>query len=393
MIFNTLVYFLLFLLPAAYLFRKAPLGIRPWIIAFSGSAFFIYFSLTTVGGKAGALCLLLILWQSVCTVLLCRQGSRLCRLVVAQAILILFLFKYLNFAGALVFGAPEHSPFYWRDAFLPLGISFFTFEFIHYAVDCMKGKLKPASFRDFLAFILFFPTMVAGPIKRYQDFEPKMLAPSCDWPLDFNRGITRILVGLVKKFAVADLLTSVTDHLNRQDIALASGRGVLLLWLLAYGIKIYFDFSAYSDIAIGSARLFGIKVPENFDWPYFRTNISEFWRHWHMSLYFWLIDYIFIPLGGSRVRPVLVYRNLFIVMLASGLWHGAALHFVAWGLWHAVLLSVHRLWSSQRGLPVGRWYTVLSSWALTFTTVNFGWLFFAMDFPTATAFLQRLAHG
>ncbi len=393
MIFNTLVYFALFLLPAVILFRVVSPAIRPWIIAFSGSAFFIYFSLTTVGGKAGAFCLLLILWQSVCSVYLCKPGSRLCWFVVAQAVLILFFFKYLNFAGSLVFGSPKRSPFYWRDAFLPLGISFFTFEFIHYAVDCLKGKLKPASLPDFLAFVLFYPTMVAGPIKRYQDFEPKMLAPSRDWPLDFNRGVTRILVGLVKKFAVADLLTSVTDHLNRHDIAQAHGRGILLCWLFAYGIKIYFDFSAYSDIAIGSARLFGIRVPENFDWPYFRRNISEFWRHWHMSLYSWLIDYIFIPLGGSRVKPILVYRNLFLVMLASGIWHGAALHFVAWGLWHAVLLSVHRLWTSYVKTPANRWYVVLSSWALTFISVNFGWVFFAMDFPTATAFLLRLARG
>ena len=132
--------------------------------------------------------------------------------------------------------------------------------------------------------IFFFPTMVAGPIKRYQDFIPCLRNPSTDWAMDWNRGITRILIGLVKKFAVADLLTSLTNHLNRTDIAQAE-RWALPLWLFAYGWKIYFDFSAYSDIAIGSGRLFGLKIPENFDWPYFRTNITEFWRHWHMSLY------------------------------------------------------------------------------------------------------------
>jgi alginate O-acetyltransferase complex protein AlgI len=119
-------------------------------------------------------------------------------------------------------------------------------------------------------------------------------------------------------------------------------------------MKIYFDFSAYSDIAIGSARLFGIKVPENFDWPYLRTNIAEFWRHWHMSLYKWLVDYVFIPLGGSRKNPPRVYLNVLITMFLSGLWHGAGLNFIVWGLWHGLLLAGHRLWSNSRGRQIGR---------------------------------------
>ena len=130
------------------------------------------------------------------------------------------------------------------------------------------------------------------------------------------------MFGLVKKFAIADLMTAFTDHLNRADIAVAR-RWVLPVWLLAYGVKIYFDFSGYSDIAIGSARLFGILVPENFNWPYFRTSIVTFWRCWHISLSAWLTDYVFIPLGGSRVSAGRVYLNLFVTMLVSGIWHGA----------------------------------------------------------------------
>src|SRR5437764_12541944 len=114
-------------------------------------------------------------------------------------------------------------------------------------------------------------------------------------------------------------------------------------------MKIYFVFSAYSDIAIGSARLFGIRVPENFDWPYARTNIAEFWRHWHMSLYKWLVDYVFIPLGGSRAGRPRVYLNVLITMFLSGLWHGAGLNFIVWGLWHGVLLAIHRVWTNWRG--------------------------------------------
>jgi len=203
------------------------------------------------------------------------------------------------------------------------------------------------------------------------------------------------------------LLTAFTNHLNHTDIA-AAQRWVLPIWLLAYGMKIYFDFSAYSDIAIGSARLFGIKVPENFDWPYLRTNISEFWRHWHMSLYKWLVDYVFIPLGGSRKNPPRVYLNVLITMFLSGLWHGAGLNFIVWGLWHGLLLAGHRLWSNWRqrhcmdipdsdeaggAVPSAPLLGKVANWLLTFILVNLGWAFFCMDLPTAVFFLRRLFLG
>ena len=236
--------------------------------------------------------------------------------------------------------------------------------------------------------------MIAGPIKRYQDFVPCLRAPSQEWSLDWSRGITRILVGLVKKFMIADFLTSLTDHLNHGDISLAP-RWLLVLWLFGYGWKIYFDFSAYSDIAIGSGRLFGIKIPENFDWPYFRLNISDFWRHWHISLYKWLIDYVFIPVGGSRGSLLFVARNTMIVMLVSGIWHGAGLNFVVWGMWHGILLITHRVWSSQIASKIAwpsSWQLPLrvSSWMLTYIFVNLGWAFFAMDINTALYFFSRL---
>jgi alginate O-acetyltransferase complex protein AlgI len=198
----------------------------------------------------------------------------------------------------------------------------------------------------------------------------------------------------VKKFAIADLMTAFTDHLNHADIARAE-RWVLPVWLLAFGIKIYFDFSAYSDIAIGSARLFGISVKENFDWPYFRTNIAHFWQHWHISLYRWLVDYVFIPLGGSRGSTAKIYRNVLLTMLLSGLWHGAGLNFLVWGLWHGALLCGHRLWSTWRGPQSAppSWPGRIAGWALTFVTVNLGWAFFVMDLRTATFFLRRLFLG
>jgi alginate O-acetyltransferase complex protein AlgI len=392
-IFNTFAYFVLFLVPAAIVFRLARPAAQPWICLGFGAGFFVFFSLTQIGGIAGACCLVIFIWESLFSRLY-RPGSVLCLVGIAQTILILIVFKYWNFLTGLMFAPWGHNPVYWPGAFLPLGISFFTFEFIHYAVDRYRGTTPAGSFGQYLAFILFFPTMVAGPIKRYQDFLPKLKTPSVAWPDDWDRGITRILAGLAKKFGLADLMTCFTNHLNHTDIALAQ-RWVLPFWLLAYGMKIYFDFSAYSDIAIGSARLFGIKVPENFDWPYLRTNIAEFWKHWHMSLYRWLVDYVFIPLGGSREAPPRVYLNVLITMLLSGLWHGAGLNFVVWGLWHGLLLVCHRLWSRFRGPPVadrwGGWN--LLSWGLTFVTVNLGWAFFCMDLPTALFFFRRLFLG
>ena len=457
MIFNTFAYFILFLIPAAILFRCARPAVRPWICATFGAAFFTFFSLTQVGGLAGAFCLLIFLWESLFSRLY-KKGSILCIIGIVQTLGFLVVFKYWNFLTGLLFKPGDHNPLAWSGAFLPLGISFFTFEFIHYAVDRYRGKTRAGKFSEYLAFILFFPTMVAGPIKRYQDFLPKLITPSRAWAHDWQQGFTRILAGLVKKFMVADLLTAFTNHLNREDIAQAQ-RWVLPLWLLAYGIKIYFDFSAYSDIAIGSARLFGIKVPENFDWPYLRTNIAEFWKHWHMSLYRWLVDYIFIPLGGSRVAAPRVYLNILITMFLSGLWHGAGLNFIAWGLWHGTLLVTHRLWTALRqgtlilvprtraslrlwpavatipgatphqaiptmlysqvaeagpspvapsetfetnvvqagdGITKNTNSTVpgkLLSWALTFVMVNIGWAFFCMDLPTCFFFFRRLLFG
>jgi len=387
MIFNTFEYFFWFLIPSAILFRLLPAPYKPGVCVAFGVAFFVYFSWVDLNGIAAAACILIFLWESIFSRLY-RPGSRWCLVGVVQAVLILVLFKYWNFLANLFVG-PGNS-FTWKNAFLPLGISFFTFEFIHYAIDRRQGKTEQGTFSEYLAFILFFPTMVAGPIKRFQDFLPKLRKPSLDAATDWRVGITRILCGLVKKFAIADFLTSVTVHLNKGDVE-AAPKWLLLLWLFAYGLKIYFDFSAYSDIAIGSARLFGLVVPENFDWPYFRRNIAEFWKHWHISLYRWLVDYLFIPMGGSRVVVPLIYRNILLTMLLSGLWHGAGLNFLVWGLWHGILLVIHRFWSKSRwGKTAPNRFGIVWRTLLTYVSVNLGWAFFCMDISTALLFFRKL---
>ena len=270
MIFNTFEYYLLFLFPAAIVFKFAARAMRPWVLIVSAGAFYIHFSLNGFGGVAGACCLTIFLWESAFSRLY-RPAAWICFVGVLQSVVFLAVFKYWNYLTGLVFSLSRTNPLHWRGAFLPLGISFFTFEFIHYAVDRYRGKTEAGALSEYLAFIMFFPTMVAGPIKRYEDFLPKLRVAEAN-AQDLKIGITRILTGLVKKFAIADLMTAFTVHLNADDIVKAN-RATLLLWIFAYGVKIYFDFAGYSDIAIGSARLFGLKVPENFDWPYFRTNI------------------------------------------------------------------------------------------------------------------------
>lgn len=394
MIFNTLAYYLCFLVPSAVLFRLLPQGRRAWCCVAFGFAFFIHFSWQLHGDWWGPACLGLLVWEGLFRNLY-RPGSRWCLAGIWISLLVLGAFKYWNFFTDAACGGSEANPLHWQGAFLPLGISFFTFEFIHYAHDRYRGRCPRGSVAEYFAFIFFFPTMVAGPIKRFQDFLPCLREPSTDWVTDWNRGVTRILCGLAKKFVLADFLTSLSDHLNREDISVAP-RWALLLWLFGYGWKIYLDFSAYSDIAIGSGRLFGIRIPENFNWPYLATNIADFWKRWHISLYQWLVDYVFIPLGGSRRGQATTLRNIVVVMLVSGLWHGAALHFVLWGAWHACLLALHRLWSAAPvAQRLGGRSTAWSclSWAVTYSLVNLGWALFVLDTPTALLFFQRLLGG
>ncbi len=392
MIFNTWDYYLLFLLPASIVFRMTHPAIRPWILASTGCFFFTYFSYTQLGGAVGAACLLIFLWESFVSRFY-KPNSWICILGVVQTVLFLAVFKYRNFLSGIVWHNAADNPLYWKNAFLPLGISFFTFEFLHYAWDRYRGKTETGTLGEYMAFILFFPTMVAGPIKRYQDFLPKLRAVSSEWLVDWHRGITRILTGLVKKFAIADLLTAYTNHLNIADISVAN-RAILPLWLLAYGLKIYTDFSAYSDIAIGSARLFGIRVPENFDWPYLQTNITDFWRQWHMSLSSWLLDYIYIPLGGSRVSVPRICVNLLVTMFISGLWHGAGYNFILWGLLHGFMLAVHRWWRHRPdAIPSTSRVVHFGCGLFTFVCVNLAWAFFCMDLRTALFFFTKLIRG
>lgn len=225
---------------------------------------------------------------------------------------------------------------------LPLGISFFVFEFIHYLVDVYRGNQALNSWLKFAIFASFFPSQIAGPIKRYQDFVEKLEAPAPLSKALFYEAMTLIMQGLFKKVAIADPLGNIIAPAYASSHAL----GALDAGIAAFGfsIQIFCDFSGYTDIGRGSALLLGIRLPRNFDLPYIAQDIGQFWRRWHMSLSFWIRDYVYIPLGGSRSSYWRNQWNLFLTMSICGLWHGAAWQFIAWGSVHGLALIVNRQW-------------------------------------------------
>ena len=254
---------------------------------------------------------------------------------------------------------------------LPIGISFFTFQAISYLVDVYRREVSQAgSYGEFATYHSLFPQLVAGPIVRYRELKSEML----DRPIDrlaLTEGAYRFCLGLGKKIVIADNLATVADAM----FALPAGElGCPHAWLgiLCYSLQIYFDFSGYSDMAIGLGRLLGFHFPENFDQPYRSANITEFWRRWHMTLSRWFRDYVYIPLGGNRRGNLRTFAHLWIVFLLCGLWHGAGLTFVVWGLYHGLLLIIERVADTQlRWRPSGP-----LGIAASFVLVTIGWVFF-----------------
>ncbi len=283
----------------------------------------------------------------------------------------------------------------------PLGLSFITFGIIHYFVAVYRGA-KPQGLRDFSLYVSFFPTVTLGPIKLYEPFDEDLHAqrrPSGD---DVAYAVWRITAGLAKKLVLAETLFPLVKPLYTPNVP---STAALIVAIYAYGLRLYFDFSGYSDIAIGVSRLFGFKIIENFNWPYVRRNLSEFWRTWHASLTRFITQYIYIPLGGSRRGELNRARNVLVAFLASGLWHGAAWHYVAWGAWHGIGLVVHRQWirltdalkvrypSLQRAADhrVGKSLAYLAGWAITLNYVMLGWVLFALPLRQAVGVYQDIA--
>jgi len=309
---------------------------------------------------------------------------------------ILAYFKYAAFVADtlnILLRPLLHSQLSVPKLFIPIGISYFTFKMIHYVIDSYKGKIESHRIADFLNYIFFFPILVSGPIERFQPFLSQLRAGQGFAMANIYAGLPRIVGGLFKKLVLADTLAA-TAMLLQQP-----GLDPWQYWLasFAYTFQLYFDFSGYSDMAIGISRLFGLTIMENFDWPYLASDISSFWKRWHMSLTGWFRDYLFIPLGGSRGTLGLIIRNTFIVMAVTGLWHGAGWHFVFWGLYHAVGLVALRLYRkfllpglSVRSSFFGSRPARAAGVFLTFNFVNIGWIFFSCDASRSVYVIQHL---
>ena len=278
---------------------------------------------------------------------------------------ILFLFKYLGFAASL-FGLSAPA------LMLPIGISFYTFQNLSYVIDAYRGTMQPERhFGYYALFVAYFPQLVAGPIERPQNLLPQLRAAQNPTSEDYWAGAQFLLRGYCKKLVIADFAARFVDPVYA-DAANASGPAVVIATVL-FALQIYGDFSGYSDIACGAARLMGVRLMKNFDTPYTSASIREFWRRWHISLTTWLTDYLYIPLGGSRCGKLRHCANIMAVFLASGLWHGANWTFVVWGGLHGAAMVAETLLPSRTRLPrrLGQ--------CLTFAFVCFAWIFFRAD--------------
>ena len=316
---------------------------------------------------------------------------------VAANLSLLVFFKYLNMLAATLaalLGLPADRWVF--DILLPVGVSFFTFEGIAYVVDVYRRDVRPrANPLDIALLFSFFPHLVAGPIIRPAEFFPQIEAKRVPSPSDVEWGVLQVVKGLIKKCVFADNLAMVADAYFSGGIGQA-GSAAALAGVLAFSFQIYFDFSGYTDIARGCARLLGYDFPPNFARPYLSADIAEFWRRWHISLSTWLRDYLYIPLGGNRRGEARTHLNLLATMGLGGLWHGASWNFAIWGLYHGLLLVAHRLWRKlAAGTPAellfaGRIGHALGV-ALTFSLVTLGWITFRTpDFATSLAVLRDI---
>ncbi len=302
------------------------------------------------------------------------KGRLLLAFGVAANIALLVYCKYLGFfassLGVLIgdLGIP------FPQMVLPLGISFVVFEKITYLVDVYRGTTRPArNIRDYLFFVFFFPKMLAGPIIKYHEISGQIESRKIT-AIDLESGATRFIIGLAKKILVADVLAGVVDAVYKGPMATV-GFGDAWLAAICFSIQIYFDFSGYSDMAIGIARMFGVHLRENFNQPYLAVGFIEFWQRWHISLSTWIRDYLYIPLGGNRKPPVRVYANLWICFLLSGLWHGASWKFVCWGAYHGFFVSADHLILSRVWPRLSRIPGVI----ITFVLIVAGWVIFRAE--------------
>ncbi len=311
---------------------------------------------------------------------------------VSANLLLLAYYKYADFFIVSLNGlANAGIPV--LNILLPIGISFFTFTQIAFLVDTFQGKAKEYRLVHYALFVSYFPHLIAGPVLHHREMMPQFAESTNYRPSASNTaiGLSIFVIGLAKKVLVADSIAPMANSV----FSPGAHPQFIEAWIgvLAYTFQLYFDFSGYSDMAIGLSRLFGIRLPLNFNSPYKAENISEFWRRWHMTLSRFLRDYLYIPLGGNRSGTVGRYRNLLITMLLGGLWHGAGWTFFVWGGLHGIYLVVHHAWQGltrRIGWAPGRGWAMIGR-IITFVSVVFAWVFFrAVDFTTASDIIEGM---
>lgn len=378
----------LFLVSVFTVFNLAPAPTRRWVMLAASVLFYASWSVSYLLLIFGQL-----LTDWTCGHLLGRTDAPARRrIIVAVSVVVnlgvLCVFKYYGLFARTLVHAGLRLPT--LDLMLPLAISFYTFESMSYTIDVYRRRLAPARSPVHLAlFITWFPHLIAGPIIRPSEFVPQLDRITRVTRSRFFSGATLMLMGYAKKLFGADWLATVVDPVFADPSTHTALE--LLVGVYAYAFQIYFDFSAYTDIARGASRWFGIELPENFADPYLATSITDFWRRWHMTLSHWLRDYLYIPLGGNRHGTARTYVNLMITMLLGGLWHGASWTFVVWGALHGLYLAIERA-CGVGTKPPGRW-----RWprrVLTFHLVCLAWIFFrAPTFAVAGQVLRGLGSG
>ena len=294
---------------------------------------------------------------------------------------ILGIFKYASFVCVDILHLPPDAVGIAADIHLPLGISFFTFQALSYVLDVYMGKVDATdSFLNVGLYVSFFPQLVAGPIVRFTDIADAInnRKESID---GFSSGVVRFLIGLSKKVLIANNMALVADAAWKLIIGDRLEASVAMAWLgaISYTLQIYFDFSGYSDMAIGLGKIFGFDFPENFKHPYIATSLTEFWRRWHISLSSWFRDYVYIPLGGSRRGEARTYINLMIVWLLTGIWHGANYTFVVWGLLYGILLMIEKVICAHKAIRKQSLIQRIAGHFYTMIVVTLAWLIFRSD--------------
>lgn len=398
MLFNSVEY--LFFLPAVMLlYFLSPYKFK-WIVLLAASYFFY-------ASWKPAYLLLIIISTLVDYLAGLFMGKYACKRHRLNILLIslftnlglLFIFKYYNFFSVsleyILTGVGIHADLPAFKLLLPVGISFYTFQTLSYSIDVYKGAITPERHLGYFAlYVSFFPQLVAGPIERSQSLLPQLRQNHSFSYESAANGLKLIFWGLFKKIVIADRLAVIVDHVysnphSYSGFALAAGT-------ICFAFQIYCDFSGYSDIAIGSARILGIKLMTNFRRPYFAQSISQFWHRWHISLSSWFRDYLYIPLGGNRVVKWRWYYNLFLTFVLSGLWHGAEWTYILWGALHGFYL-IAEIWLSSLGRRLAKiikldrlsWLKTLAAILLTFLLVNIGWIFFRADNISDALYIVR----